>query len=67
MMVVACSLIRVGGSVTGRRLLVNIDRGSTLSLSSPFHSALKRQLKNEKKAREKEAKWLRQLLSRKLQ
>ena len=56
MMVLACSLIRAGFSVAGRRLLMNIDRGSTLSFSRPFHSALKRQLKNEKKAREKEAK-----------
>ena len=56
MMMLACSLARAGVSVAGRRLLLNLDRGSTLSLSRPFHSALKRQLKNEKKAKEKEAK-----------
>ena len=56
MMMLACSLTRAGGSVAGRRLLVTLDRRSTLSLSRPFHSALKRQLKNEKKAKEKETK-----------
>ena len=57
MMMLASSLTsRAGGSVAGSRLLLNLDRRSTLSLSRSFHSALKRQLKNEKKAREKETK-----------
>ena len=56
MMMLASSLTRAGGSVAGSRLLLNLDRRSTLSLSRSFHSALKRQLKNEKKAKEKETK-----------
>ena len=52
MMMLACSLIRTGGSVAGRSL---VNRRS-ISFSRPFHSALKRQLKAEKKAKEKETK-----------
>ena len=55
-MMLACSLTRAGVSVAGRRLLVTLEHRSTLSLSRPFHSALKRQLKAEKKAKEKETK-----------
>ena len=56
MMMLACSLTRVGGSLARRSLLVTLERRSTVSLSRPFHSALKRQLKAEKKAKEKETK-----------